>query len=151
MSIEKFIEPKEIKIYGKTFIISKFPAIAGRKIITQYVSSGLPKIGNYSANEEIMMQLMKYVAVVTESGSKIPLTTSQLIDNHVRSDSHLFPFEFLMRLEAAMMEYNCSFFQNGVILNSLKDIPQKAQQWITRILKDLLAQSSPQNLQPTNS
>ncbi|HXF28970.1 MAG TPA: hypothetical protein VN457_03905, partial [Chlamydiales bacterium] len=136
---------------GKTFIISKFPAIAGRKIITQYVASGLPKIGDYASNEEIMLQLMKYVAVVTESGSKIPLSTSQLIDNHVRSESHPFPFEFLMKLEAAMMEYNCSFFQNGAILSSLKDIPQKAQQWITKILKDLSVQSSPQNLPPTSN
>ncbi len=104
------LEPKQIEIEGKQFIISKFPAIAGRKIITQYPLSGLPKIGEYGVNEEIMFKLMGYVGVLIK-GQETPLllSTEALIDNHVGN------WEILAKIEMAMLEYNCSFFLNGKV------------------------------------
>ena len=76
------IEPKTVVIYGKEFILSKFPAIAGREIIAKYPLSGLPKIGDYALNEETMLKLMCYVAV--NAGADVPLclNTAALVDNH---------------------------------------------------------------------
>lgn len=149
MTVETFLEPKDILIEGKAFIISKFPAIAGRKIVTQYLSSGIPKIGDYAVNEATMFEMMKYVAAVTENGTKIPLVTEALINNHVVSK--ISSWEMQLKLEKAMMEYNCSFFQDGRISNFFGDIAQKFQQLSTKTLKDLLALLSRQGSQPTKT
>lgn len=135
------LETKEISVKQqdeteKTYIISKFPAIAGREIVTQYPLTGLPKIGEYASNEELMYKLMKFVGVPRDTGAPLMLTTKDLINNHVDS------WETLLRIEAAMMEYNCSFFQNGRISSLFEDFVQKAQQWITKTLIPLSPSSS---------
>ena len=156
MSIEKFeyfIEPKEIEVGGKSFVISKFPAMIGRKIVTQYISSGLPKIGDYNSNEEIMLLLMKHVAAKNEEGKATVLSTRGLIDSHITPMPSMEDerWEMLGKIEAATMEYNCSFFRGGRISNFFRDIAQKLPQLITKILKDSLAPLSRQGSQPTNN
>lgn len=149
MSYEKFLEPKEVTIEDKTFVISKFPAIAGRKIVTKYISNGMPKIGNYEINEEQMLELMKYVAAIDSNGNKVVLVTEGLINNHVVSKSS--SWEMLVKIEMAMMEYNCAFFRNGSISTFLEDIKQKLPPWITKMLKASSVPSSPQVTQPTEN
>jgi hypothetical protein len=127
------LEPVEREIElpeggAKTFILSKFPAVAGREIITQYPTSAAPKIGSYSLNEELMLKLMSYVAVPMPDGKPLRLTTRALVDNHVPD------FETLMRLEWAMMEYNCSFFRNGKMSGFLEALTEKAQALISSTL-----------------
>lgn len=131
------IEPKEIDIDGKKFIISKFPAMAGREIIAKYIPSIMPKVGDYKVNEETLLKMMKYVGVVIE-GQKNPLvlSTQALIDNHVKD------WEVLAKLEIATMEYNCSFFLNGRISTFLEDIAQKLPEWIIKMLTHLSQLSS---------
>lgn len=131
------IEAKRVIIDGKEFILSKFPAVAGREIIAKYPISAIPKLGDYKVNEETMLKLMSFVAVSMEPGPReLCLSTTALIDNHVGS------WETLAKIEMAMLEYNCSFFQNGRISTFLDDIAQKLPQWITRMLTDLLPPSS---------
>ncbi|OCJ20023.1 hypothetical protein A6U95_15275 [Serratia sp. 14-2641] len=120
---------------SKTYILSKFPAIAGREIVTQYPTSGAPKVGDYKTNEALMLKLMAFVAVPTEAG-QLQLTTKELVNNHVPD------FETLLKLEWAMMEYNCSFFRNGAALGFLTGLTGKLKQSITQTLTDLLQRSS---------
>ena len=129
------IDPKEIIVDGKTFIISKFPAVAGREIIAKYPLSGMPKLGDYKINEETMLKLMGYVAVNLGNG-KIALSTPALIDNHTGS------WETLCKIEMAMMEYNCSFFQDGRISNFWKDFTEKLPAWILKMWTAFSQQSS---------
>lgn len=124
------IEPKEIEIDGKKFTLSKFPAIAGRKIIASYPMSSLPKLGDYQANEEAMLLLMSYVSKGT-----LRLSTRELIDNHVGG------WETLAKLEIAMLEYNCSFLASGRISGFLDGITSQLPELITKILI-LFSQSS---------
>ena len=140
------LEPKQIEIDNKHFIISKFPAVAGREIITQYPLSGLPKIGEYRVNETIMFKLMGYVGIPI-AGQQMPLqlTTQALIDNHVGS------WETLAKLEMAMLEYNCSFFLDGSLQTFLNDIIMNIPVWITKILTPLLEQSSQVEKRPSKS
>ncbi len=125
------LESKIIEIDGKNFIISKFPAIAGREIITQYPISGMPKFGDYKVNEEIMLKLMSFVAV-SVNGQELQLSTQALINNHVGN------WETLAKIEMAMLEYNCSFFLDGRVSTFLNDMLQAIPQWITKILTPLL-------------
>ena len=139
------LEKKTIEIDGKHFIISKFPAVAGREIITQYPLSGIPKLGDYKTNEAIMLKIMFYVAVPMPD-TDLQLTTQALIDNHVGS------WETLMKLEMAMMEYNCSFFRNGTLSTFLGDVVQKILAKISEISTLSSGQSSQTVKQPsTNS
>ena len=119
----------------KTFVISKFPAIAGREIVTQYPVTGAPKIGEYKTNETLMLKLMAFVGVRHESGV-ISLATAELVNNHVPD------FETLLKIEWAMMEYNCSFFRNGSALRSLDSLKAKFRTSISKTLTELLGQLS---------
>lgn len=138
------IEPKEIEVDGKEYIISKFPAIEGREIIAMYPLSGLPKIGDYQKNQEVMLKLMSYVAV--KVGEIImPLNNNKLVNSHVKS------WETLGKLEIKMMEYNCSFFQVGRISTFLDGFAQKLPAWISRILTDSLGQLLQQEKPPSTN
>ena len=130
------IEPKEILIDNRVFILSKFPAVAGRDIVTQYPLSGVPKLGNYKTNEEIMLKLMCYVAIPREAPAlPLALTSQALIDNHVGG------WETLVKVEWAMMEYNCSFFRDGRASSFLAGIAQQVPAWLTKMWTALLGQS----------
>jgi len=121
----------------KAFILHKFPALAGREIVSQYPITAIPKIGDYKTNEEVCLKLMAYVGVEVESGVVLPLNSRALVDNHVPD------FEALIRLEAAMLEYNCSFFGNGKGSAFFEIIVAKAQQLISKTLTDFAGQSLP--------
>ena len=140
------LQPQDVEIDGKVYILSKFPAVAGREIVAKYPLSGMPKIGDYKVNEETMLKLMAYVGVRLESGTVLQLQTRALVDNHVPS------WEVLAKLEWSMLEYNCSFFGNGRASTFLEGIAQKLPSMITSILMDLSLQLSAKNKQPsTNS
>lgn len=146
-------EPKEITVdtqsgETRTYIISKFPAIAGREIIAKYPLTAIPRLAEYSSNEEVMMKLMAYVAVPPSVSGAPPITlsTRALVENHVPD------WETLGRIELATMEYNCSFFLAGKISTFFGDISQKLPALITKILTDSLGQLSTQTKPPsTNS
>lgn len=135
------LEPidKEIPLSAggsKTYVLSKFPAVAGREIVTQYPTTGMPKLAQYEQNEEIMLKLMCYVGVRMENGDVLQLRSKELVNNHVPD------FEALMRIEWAMMEYNCSFFRNGAASALFGNWSEKVQQLITKMLTGFLQPSS---------
>lgn len=135
------LEPKDLTLTDRsgkerTFVLSKFPAIAGRRIITKYPISNIPKIGEYQQSEEVMLELMAFVGVRTsDTGEPQLLTTRALVDNHLGD------WETLAKVEFAMLEYNCSFFGNGSNSAFFESLSQKAVTWITQTLTPLLEQS----------
>lgn len=146
------IRPKDVVIQGKNFVISKFPAWEGREIAAKYVSGNIPKIGSYELSREAAGLLMNYVGVKVND-QLIMLTDKNLINNHVVPlDPEGNPWEMQCEIEAAMWQYNCSFFQNGGISNFFVDFAKNVQQFITKILMDCLVPSSRTEKQPsTNS
>lgn len=138
------LEPKQIEVNGKKFIIHKFPAIEGREIICNYPLTAIPKVSEYKTNEEIMLKLMKFVHVPINDIT-IPLNSRELIDQHTRD------WETLMKLEAAMIEYNCSFFRNGLASTFLSGLAQKVPEYLTKILMDSLEQLSQKEKPPTSN
>lgn len=137
----ELLQPKPTTIrtqdgVDKTYILSKFPAVAGREIIVKYPLSSIPKVGEYATSEEVMHKLMAFVGVEISPGQVLALTTRALVDNHCPD------WETLMRLEWAMLEYNCSFFAGGLNSDFLAGIRAKAPQWISQTLTALQAQSS---------
>lgn len=136
------LHPQEIDIPlpdggTKKFLISKFPAVIGREIVTQYPMSAIPKIGDYKRNAELLLMLMGHVAVPMPNGNApLQLTTQGLIDAHVPD------FETLMRIEMAMMELNCSFFRAGKASSFFETLGTKVQALIVQTLTDFSTQYS---------
>lgn len=136
------LEPKEVEIEGpdgkkRRFIISKFPAMAGREIVAKYPVSLVPKLGDYTTSEGIVLKMMCFVGVPRDGLEPLPLTTRALVDNHTGS------WETLAKLEWGLMEYNVSFFGNGKSSDFFASIAQTLKAWITSTLTDLSAASSP--------
>lgn len=130
------LEPKTVVVDDKEFVLSKFPAVEGREIISGYPLSGLPKIGDYPRNQEIMLKLMSYVAVLDAAGNHVRLATLAHVNKHTGN------WETLVKLEGLMLEYNCSFLANGRVSSFFETAAQKIPAWITKILMDFSAQSS---------
>jgi hypothetical protein len=133
--------PKEIEVKcldgtERTYTISRFPAIAGREIVAKYPLSAAPKLGDYATNEETMLKLMNYVAVMPTSGPLLRLSTKALVDNHVPD------WEALARIEVEMLRYNTSFFRQGEVSTFLKATLQKFLVSASPTLKTLLGQLS---------
>lgn len=132
------LQPKEIIVptmdgEERGYVISKFPATAGREILTQYPLSAVPRIGDYATNEALMLKIMSYVGVAVP-GRDVPiqLTTRALVDNHVPD------WETLARIELAIIDYNTSFFRDGRASTFFSALGAKALPKITEILTGLL-------------
>lgn len=116
------LKPKEFVVNDMdgvpvTVTLSRFDAVVGREILAKYPMSALPKLGDYAINEETMLKLMSYVAVDSPNGL-LRLSTRALIANHTHDA------ETLMKIEMAMLEYNCNFFQKGRISDFLGEFVQ---------------------------
>jgi hypothetical protein len=130
----------------RVYIISKFDAVTGRYIVSQYPVSGLPKVGDYETNEKIMLRMMQFVAVPGRDGADaLPLQTRELVNNHVPE------WETLAKLEWALMEYNCSFFAQGKVSGFLDDLLEALPASILSMLTPLLDQLSAKNSQLSES
>lgn len=135
------IDPKEIKIKNrkgeeKIFIISLIPATYSREIIAKWTANILPKMGEYSINEEMMFKIMSYVAIPVKGGQPLRLTTRELVDNHVLD------LKTLETIEKEMAEYNWGFFLGDELSNLKERFFRIFNIWLTQILTASFRQSS---------
>lgn len=143
MTEEKpFIKPAEFKLKDedgteRTYILSNFDCIEGRRIFSLYPQSALPKIGDYEVNEGLMLRIMSHVAIVLSDGRQLRLITDALVKNHVPTT------EMLGLIEIEMMKKNFSFFRDGRILGLF----EKMAALFTKSLSETLIQWSVQSLQ----
>ena len=128
------LEPKEITVTDQSgkdrvYVIHKFPAVAGREIVTKYPLSNVPKVSEYGQSEEVMFKLLAYVGVPTPGNPQpLMLTTRALVDNHMPD------WETLMKVEMAVLEYNVSFFGKGAISGFFESMSPKVAAWISKTL-----------------
>jgi hypothetical protein len=143
------IKPKEISIedidgVSRKFVLSRFEAVQGREIVSKYLSSNLPKVGDYQVSEDVMLKLMGYIAVDV-GGTLVRLTTQALINNHCGD------WETTTKLEWAMIEYNSSFLQQGRIYSLLQGFATTFLQKISEMSTLSSAPSSEQTKPPSGN
>ena len=141
------IQPKTVTVSGidgqeKEFTIAKMPARTGRRVITQYLPSALPKVGNYETNEELALTLLSYAHVKGPSENLIPLSTWALVNNHCDD------WQMQMKLEYEVFEYNTNFLGSGKVSTVLSEFNEKLPQLATKILTDFWVQLSQKEKQP---
>lgn len=122
-------QTKVIVVGGKTYIIRKFRAIEGRRIVAGYPITAIPKFGDYNGNEEIMLRLMSHVSVViTGRPEGLPLTTRELVDNHVLS------WEGLVEIEYEVLKFNCPFLQSENMKPFMEVVKDAAADYLAQIV-----------------
>ena len=133
----KLLDPKEVEIGGKTFILSKFSAFDGYEIMIRYLPVHLSNLnGDFDKIKEMVLKVMKYVAVKVDfsnsDGTKgvapVRLETETLVNNHCSSG------KIIMEVTAAMMDYNTVFFGNGKDSTFWEKLESLAEEKITEIL-----------------
>jgi hypothetical protein len=146
----EMIKPKEVAIVDldgeeRKYIISRFPAVDGQRIITEWIGALPSRDGSKSTDAG--KEIMKYVAV-ERGGSELRLSTDALINNHVPDSVSL------IKLQALVMDYNTNFSKavgNSDFFDSLTarlgDILDK----LIPMLTDFLERLYPHGLPPTQS
>ena len=141
------LDPKEIELDGKKYILTKFNALDGLEI-SAHLPLSAPVIGDIEKCLKCVPKIMKYVYVPVENSAPMSLSTNELITNHTNTE---YPTETLLKLITKMAEHNFSFFGNGRASDFFEGIAQKAQQWTTKMLTDLLVQSSETEKPPSTN
>ena len=128
------IDPKDITIEDQSgrdrrYRLSKIPYLDGaREVCSQYISTALPKVGDYQENQKLAEKMFRYIVAITDDGNEIQLTTSALVNNHVPD------FQTGIKLEAAMLEHNVGFSVAGKIQQFRKSWERDLSELIIRIL-----------------
>ena len=123
------LEQKEVVFGGKTYILHKFPAVAGHDIYNL-----LENIASPEDRHKLMLRVMSFVGVRPEPGNptELRLDSVMLIDNHVPDT------RTLLDLETAALEYSFDFFAPGEISGCLLSMERVAQERSTEMLTDFL-------------
>ena len=127
----------------RTYILSNFDCVEGRRIFSQYPMSALPKVGDYEVNEQLMYRIMKHVAVLTNDGRWLRLETEALVKNHIPTT------EMLGLIEIEIMKKNFSFFRDGRIFSLFDNLVQLFTKSLLKTLTQSLGLSSPNNTPPS--
>lgn len=121
----------EFEVAGKKYVATKFRPTVGRRIVAGYPITMMPKVGNYDDNEALMVLLMSHVSVVTESGL-LPLTTIELINNHVPS------WENLVEIEYKVLSFNCPFMSTDKLAPLTEMIKTLAAEHLADTIKSAM-------------
>lgn len=136
-------------VKGKEHIyqIGKVPWMAGgRKILAEYIPSGLPKVGDYAKNEDLARILYANAIAIDADGNHHPLTTDSMINNHVPD------VKVAMELEAAVFDKSTDFLILGKVLeyrtawsqtldSVLADLPTQLQKLLSAVASPPLPSS----------
>ena len=132
------IEPKEVGINGKRFIISKIPATHAVEIMAKGGIALTLQRGDYSLIEAMMLKAMNYVAIRREGQNDLILSSRELVDNHCVN------YKTYLTVLEAVREYNEGFFVTG----SLSDFSKNLIQTLPMKIIGMFKQSSPPSSMP---
>lgn len=129
----KSVKIKDMKGVEREYLLGDIPYLSGgREIASQFVSSAMPKVGDYKLNEELCRKMFKFIAVVTDAGA-VKLETDALVNNHVPD------FMTGIKLEEAMLENCLGFSIAGKVREYQQEWKTNGAEWITKTLTQLLA------------
>jgi len=137
-----------VEIEGKDGAVRKFALYdipyldGGREVATQFMSTAfmstaMPKVVDYSKNEDLAAKMFKYIAVVQADGVKLPLSTKDLVNNHVPD------FITGIKLEEAMLKKQLGFSVAGKLREFQQGWKDQLPELISTIMTQLQAASSP--------
>ena len=146
------LDPKEVTIEDRNgkehhYVVGRLPyGAGGREVCSQYISTALPKVGNYAENEKIAKIMLKHVAIILDDGKQLRLSTDELVNNHIPD------FITGIKLEVEALEHNAGFSVAGKVQEYQQQWEQDIPAFIMKILTQLRDFSQQQDNAPlTNS
>lgn len=139
------LEPKEIEIDGKTYVIHKLPATIAIEIMVRGAGAALPNAGDFSVLEAMMIKMMGYVAIRRANLPDLNLGSRELIDNHCVG------YKTYLKVLEAMREYNELFFVSGSLSDFSKGLMETLPAKLLKMLIPSLQPSVTPDLQPSTS
>lgn len=136
------LEPKEIQVDGKTFIISKLPATVAVEVMMRSAGNAIPKAGDFATIEAMMLKTMSYVAIKRPNIPDLVLNSRELIDNHCPD------WTTYMKVLEEMRGYNNLFLVSENLLTFFERVIAMLPQKIRSILTPESQPSSMPNSQP---
>ncbi len=101
------LEPKEIELDGKRYIIHKFPAWQGVHLVGKIPLAVDFMHPDEELRQKVWSDVFKYIAVPVTKGTPLFLSTEALIDNHVKG------WPQMLKLMKLIAEYNDGFLDDG--------------------------------------
>ena len=101
------LEPKEINVDSKTYLIHKFPAWQGMLLVGRIPQAVSFNAENLQASGDVWAEVFSYIAIPIPNNKPLFLTTQDLINNHVKG------WKQMLALFRAVMEYNDGFLEDG--------------------------------------
>jgi hypothetical protein len=139
------LEPKEITVNDKVFVIHKLPATAAIEIMVRGLGAAIPNAGEFPVLESMMIKMMGYVMVRRPNLPDLTLNSKDLIDNHCVD------YKTYLEVLDQMSEYNQFFFLDGKPSDSLKNLILTLPTKILKMLTPLSQPSSMQDSQPSEN
>ena len=123
------IAPKEIQVDGKTFVIHKLPATVAVEVMMRSAGNAIPKAGDFSIVEEMMLKTMSYASIRRKDLPDLRLSSRELIDNHCVD------YKTYLQVLEEVRQYSCLFGVAGNLLSFFERIiqmlPAKIQSMLT--------------------
>lgn len=140
-----YLQPKEIQVNGKTFVIHKLPATVAIEVMARGVAGAIPKTGDFAVVEEMMIKTMGYVAIRKPGVPDLFITSKELIDNQCVD------YKTYLSVLEAIREYNDLFFIAGSLSNFYENTIMTLPAKIMKMFIHLSQSSSTQESQNSMS
>ena len=132
------IEPKDISVNGKTFVIHKLPATVAIEVMMRSAGGAIPKAGDFATVEAMMIKTMNYVVIRRSGQSDLRLGSKEMIDNHCVD------YKTYLTVLEEIRQYNQLFG----IAGSLSDFCANLIRMLPAKLASMLTQPSPASSTP---
>ena len=106
---EQLIEPKKFNYEGSEFYVGKIPAYNAQKIMLRS-GDALKKFDMTKLDEETILELLSYSAVVNKGGEAIVLDSPEMVNAVIGQNT-----ELLIAIEVQILMENYGFFLDGAI------------------------------------
>lgn len=123
MFVEQFLDPKEVEVGGKTYRISRIPALEAQAVYADIIrtTGDYGDLGMTMMPESLVLRILKYCAVKVETGDFIVLDTRDIVNTNLTRTIDL------IALQLEMVKHNFSFLTDGS-LTSLLGLPVGSRQ-----------------------
>ena len=139
------IEPKEITVDGKTFVISKLPATVAIEVMERGGKAVIPKLGDFATLEEMMLKTISYVAIRRTGLPDLQLDSKDLVNNHLPD------WRTYLKVLEEIRGYNNLFLISGNSWDFLKAVIQMLPAKLVAMLTPVSPVSSTLDTPPSTS
>jgi len=138
------LKPKQITLVdgdgvSRTYHLGRMDCLTGLEIVSRFITSGIPKLGEWNTSKDMILKAMQYVAIELPDGTTTRLQrllSESAVTNHIPS------WEMLIVVFKEVMEHNSYFFSSGKASSLVEVLVQKFLQSLTEMFTRLSQPSS---------